>query len=51
MIHNLKKGVLWNVAINGERMSVKNIELYKRALEAKRNKNAVFESTFKCINN
>ena len=46
-----KKGVLWNVAIDGERMSMKNIELYKRALEAKRKKNAVFESPFKCINN
>ena len=46
-----RKGVFLNVAIDGERMSIRNIELYKRALEAKRKKNAVFEGTSKRINN
>ena len=34
MIHNAAKGVPRNVAIDGKRMSVKNINLYKRVLEA-----------------
>ena len=46
-----RKGVFLNVAIDGERMSIRNIELYKRALEAKRKKNAVFEGISKRINN
>ena len=34
VIHNVAKGVPHNMAISGERMSVKNIDLYKRVLEA-----------------
>ena len=51
MIHNAAKGVLRNVAIDGERISMKNIELYKRVLEAEKKEDAVFEGTFKRINN
>ena len=49
--YDAEKCVLLNVAIEGKRMSVKDIELYRRAVEAKRKNNAVFEGTFKCINN
>ena len=38
VIHNAAKGVPRNVVIDGERMSVKNIELYKRVLEAEKKK-------------
>ena len=34
MMHNAAKGVPRNVVIDGKRMSVKNINLYKRVLEA-----------------
>ena len=34
VIHNTAKGIPHNVVMDGERMSVKNIDLYKRALEA-----------------
>ena len=51
VIHNAAKGVLRNVAIDGERMSVKNIELYKRVLEAEKKEDAIFEGSFKRINN
>ena len=34
VVHNAAKGVPRNVVIDGEKMSVKNIELYKRVLEA-----------------
>ena len=34
VIHNAAKGVPRNMVIDGERMSVKNIDLYKRVLEA-----------------
>ena len=51
VIHNAAKGVPRNGTINGERMSVKNIELYKGVLEAEIKKDAVIESTFKRINN
>ena len=51
MIHNSAKGVPRNVAINGERMNVKNIDLYKGVLEAESKKDAVIESTFKRNNN
>ena len=44
VIHNAAKGVLRNVAIDGKRMSVKNIELYKRVLEAEKKKDAVIEA-------
>ena len=43
-IHNVAKGVPWNVVIDGERMSVKNIEIYKRVLEAEKNGDAVIEA-------
>ena len=51
MIHNAAKGVPRNVVIDGERMNVKNIELYKRVLEAENKKDAVIEGSFKLINN
>ena len=51
MIHNAAKGVPRNVVIDGERMSVKNIELYKRVLEAEKKEDAVIEGSFKRINN
>ena len=34
VVHNAAKEVPRNVVIDGERMSVKNIELYKRVFEA-----------------
>ena len=51
MIHNVVKGVPCNVAIDGEKMRVKNTDLYKRVLEAERKGDAVSENTFKPINN
>ena len=39
------------MVIDGERMSMKNIELYKRVLEAKKKGDAVIEGSFKRINN
>ena len=50
VIHNAAKGVPRNV-IDGKRMSVKNIELYKRVLEAEKKEDAVIEGSFKRINN
>ena len=51
VIHNAAKGVPHNLVIDGERMSVKNIELYKRVLEAEKKEDAVIEGSFKRINN
>ena len=51
MIHNSAKGVPRNLVINGERKSVKNIDLYKRVLEAEIKKDSVIEGTLKRINN
>ena len=51
VIHNAAKGVPRNVGIDGERMSVKNIDLYKRVLEAESKKDGVIDGTFKRINN
>ena len=51
VIHNAAKGVPRNVVIDGERMSVKNIDLYKRVLETESKRNAVIDDTFKRINN
>ena len=51
VIHNAAKGVPRNVVIDGKRMSVKNIELYKRVVEAEKKEDSVIEDTFKCINN
>ena len=51
VVHNAAKGVPRNVVIDGSRMSVKNIELYKRVLEAENKKDAVIDGTFKHINN
>ena len=51
VIHNATKGVPRNVVIDGERMSVKNIELYKRVLEEMKKKDAVIDGSFKRINN
>ena len=49
--HNAAKGVPRNVVIDCERMSVKNIELYKRVFEAEKKEDAVIEGSFKRINN
>ena len=49
--HNAAKGVPRNVVIDGDRMSVKNIDLYKRVLEAEKKEDAVIEGSFKRINN
>ena len=51
VIHNAAKGVPRNVVIDGERMSVKNIDLYKRVLESEKKEDAVMEGSFKRINN
>ena len=51
VVHNVAKGVPQNVVIDGERMSVKNIELYKRVLEAEKKGDTVIEGSFKRINN
>ena len=51
VIHNAAKGIPRNVAIDGERMSVKNINLYKRVLEAEKKGDALIEDSFKRINN
>ena len=45
------KGVSQNVVIDVERMSTRNIDFYKRVLEAKRKKGAVSEGIFKHNNN
>ena len=51
MVHNAVKGVPHIVVIEGSRMSVKNIKLYKRVLEAGSKNDAVINGTFKRINN
>ena len=51
VVHNAAKGIPRNVVINGERISVKNIDLYKHVLEAESKNNAVIDGTFKRINN
>ena len=51
MIHNAAKGVPRNVVIDGERMNVKNIDLYKRVVESEKKEDAVTEGSFKRINN
>ena len=51
VVHNAAKGVPRNVVIDGERMSVKNIDLYKRVLESEKKEDAVIEGSFKRINN
>ena len=51
VVHNATKDVPRNVMIDGKRMSVKNIDLYKRVLEASSKKDAVIDGTFKRINN
>ena len=51
VVHNAAKGVPWNVVIAGERMSVKNIDLYKCVLETESKKDSVIEGSFKRINN
>ena len=49
--HNAAKGVPRNVMIDGKRTSVKNIDLYRRVLEAENKKDVLIEGTFKHINN
>ena len=49
--HNVAQGVPQNVLIDGERMRVNNIDLYKRFLEAESKKDVVIDGTFKRINN
>ena len=51
VIYNDAKGVPRNMVIEGSRMSVKNIDLYKRVFEAENKKDAIIEGTFKRINN
>ena len=51
VVHNAAKGVPRNVVIDGERMSVKNIDLYKRVLEAEKKGDALIEDSFNRINN
>ena len=51
VMHNAAKGVPRNVVIDGKRISVKNIDLHKRVLEAEKKEDAVIEGTFKRINN
>ena len=51
VIYNAAKRVPRNVVIDGKRMNVKNIELYKRVFEANGKKDAVIDGTFKRINN
>ena len=51
VVHNAAKGVPRNVVIDGKRTSVKNIDLYRRVLEAENKKDAVIDGTFKRINN
>ena len=51
VMHNAAKGVPRNVIIDGERMSVKNIDLFKHVLEAESKKDGVFDGNFKRVNN
>ena len=51
VVHNAAKNVPHNVMIDGKRTSVKNIDLYKRVLEAENKNDAVIDGTFKHINN
>ena len=51
VVHNAAKCVPRNDMIDGNRMNVKNIDLYKRVLEANSKNDAVIEGTFKRINN
>ena len=51
VVHNAAKGVPRNVVIDGERMSEKNNEFYKRVLEAEKKRDVVIEGNFKRINN
>ena len=40
--HNAAKGVHRNVVIDDERMNVKNIDLYKRDLEAEKKEGCIY---------
>ena len=51
VIYNAAKRVPRNVMIDGKITNVKNIDLYKRVLEAENKKDAVIDGTFKHINN
>ena len=51
VIRNAAKVVPRNMVIYGEKMSVKNIEFFERALETESPKDAVIEGFFKRINN
>ena len=51
VIYNAAKRVPRNVVIEGSRMSVKNIKLYKRVFEANGKNDAVIEGIFKHVNN
>ena len=51
VIHNATKGVPRNVVIDGERMSVRNIKLYKHVLEVEKKGDTIIEHSFKRINN
>ena len=52
VVHNVAKGIPRNVVIDCEKMNVKNIDLYKRVLEAESStKDTVIDGTFQRINN
>ena len=51
VIHYTAKGVFRNVVIDSERISVKNIDLYKCVLEEERKGVAIIEDSLKRINN
>ena len=51
VVHNAAKGVPRTVMIDGKLTNMKNIDLYKRVLEASSKKDAVIDGTFKRINN
>ena len=51
VVYNAAKGITRKVVINGKKMNVKNIDLYKRVLEAEKKGDAVIVGSFKRINN
>ena len=51
MIHNAAKDIPRNMVIDDERMSAKNLDLFKRILETESKKDAVIEGSFKRLNN
>ena len=50
VVHNATKSIPRNLVIDGERMSVKNIDLYKRVVEAKMKWDVIIEDSLNRIN-